>query len=203
MGGLVAGTISGTLDAKVIRIIFVSHRSGEILDGRYGVHQRYQQFNQHCNVEAWRRSLRGRYGARRLTSSLRPLLAQGALLTSAGFPRPEPFFKLVNQGLILGEDGQKMSRVPRQRRQSRTMSSKDYLAPTPFVCYEMFKGPLEMVKPWSTKACRKAVYRFLRAAPGGDSWMKRVKRNLSRRETTAESQQAERVVEAHSPRLRH
>ncbi len=32
---------------------------------------------------------------------------------------PEPFQRLVNQGLILGEDGQKMSQVPRQRRQPR------------------------------------------------------------------------------------
>ena len=32
---------------------------------------------------------------------------------------PEPFMRLVNQGMILGEDGQKMSKSRGQRHQSR------------------------------------------------------------------------------------
>ena len=33
--------------------------------------------------------------------------------------KPEPFQRLVNQGLILGEDGQKMSKCSRQRGEPR------------------------------------------------------------------------------------
>jgi leucyl-tRNA synthetase len=71
---------------------------------------------------------------------------------------PEPFFKLVNQGLILGEDGQKMSK-------SRgNVVNPDYIlkefGADAFRLYEMFMGPLEMVKPWNTKGVE-GVYRFL------------------------------------------
>jgi leucyl-tRNA synthetase len=71
---------------------------------------------------------------------------------------PEPFFKLVNQGMVLGEDNQKMSKsrgnvipvdVPVQEVGTDSLR-----------LYEMFMGPLEMVKPWSTKGVE-GVYRFL------------------------------------------
>jgi leucyl-tRNA synthetase len=71
---------------------------------------------------------------------------------------PEPFFKLVNQGLILGEDGQKMSKS-----RGNVVNPDDILAEygaDAFRLYEMFIGPLEMVKPWSTKGVE-GVYRFL------------------------------------------
>jgi leucyl-tRNA synthetase len=71
---------------------------------------------------------------------------------------PEPFFKLVNQGLILGEDGQKMSKS-----RGNVINPDDILAEygaDAFRLYEMFMGPLEMVKPWSTKGVE-GVYRFL------------------------------------------
>ena len=71
---------------------------------------------------------------------------------------PEPFFKLVNQGLILGEDGQKMSKS-RGNVVNPDDILKDYGADA-FRLYEMFMGPLEMVKPWSTKDVE-GVYRFL------------------------------------------
>ncbi len=70
----------------------------------------------------------------------------------------EPFFKLVNQGLILGEDGQKMSKS-----RGNTVNPDDILAEygaDAFRLYEMFMGPLEMVKPWNTKGVE-GVYRFL------------------------------------------
>jgi leucyl-tRNA synthetase len=70
----------------------------------------------------------------------------------------EPFFKLVNQGLILGEDGQKMSKS-----RGNVVNPDDVLADygaDAFRLYEMFMGPLEMVKPWSTKGVE-GVYRFL------------------------------------------
>jgi leucyl-tRNA synthetase len=71
---------------------------------------------------------------------------------------PEPFFKLVNQGLILGEDGQKMSKS-RGNVVNPDDILKEYGADA-FRLYEMFLGPLEMVKPWNTKGVE-GVYRFL------------------------------------------
>jgi leucyl-tRNA synthetase len=70
----------------------------------------------------------------------------------------EPFFKLVNQGLILGEDSQKMSKS-----RGNVINPDDILAEygaDAFRLYEMFLGPLEDVKPWSTKGVE-GVYRFL------------------------------------------
>lgn len=70
----------------------------------------------------------------------------------------EPFKKLVNQGLIMGEDGQKMSK-----------SLGNVVNPDEVVklygadslrLYEMFMGPLEQVKPWSMKGVE-GVSRFL------------------------------------------
>ena len=72
---------------------------------------------------------------------------------------PEPFFKLVNQGMMLGEDEQKMSKS-----RGNVVNPDDVLrgssARTALRLYEMFMGPLEMVKPWSTKGVE-GVYRFL------------------------------------------
>jgi leucyl-tRNA synthetase len=71
---------------------------------------------------------------------------------------PEPFFKLVNQGLILGEDGQKMSKS-----RGNVVNPDDILVDygaDAFRLYEMFLGPLQDTKPWSTKNVE-GVYRFL------------------------------------------
>ncbi|HWQ93451.1 MAG TPA: class I tRNA ligase family protein, partial [Clostridia bacterium] len=71
---------------------------------------------------------------------------------------PEPFQKLVNQGLIQGEDGQKMSKS-----RGNVINPDDILVEygaDAFRLYEMFMGPLEMTKPWSTKGVE-GVYRFL------------------------------------------
>jgi leucyl-tRNA synthetase len=70
----------------------------------------------------------------------------------------EPFYKLVNQGLILGEDSQKMSKS-----RGNVVNPDDILASygaDAFRLYEMFMGPLEMTKPWSTQGVE-GVYRFL------------------------------------------
>ena len=71
---------------------------------------------------------------------------------------PEPFFKLVNQGLILGEDNQKMSKA-RGNVVNPDDMVREYGADS-LRLYEMFLGPLEMSKPWSTKGVE-GVYRFL------------------------------------------
>ena len=71
---------------------------------------------------------------------------------------PEPFQRLVNQGIILGEDGQKMSKS-RGNVINPDVVIGEYGADA-FRLYEMFMGPLEMMKPWSTQGVE-GVYRFL------------------------------------------
>jgi len=71
---------------------------------------------------------------------------------------PEPFQRLVNQGMILGPDGQKMSK---SRGNVITPDSviEEYGADS-LRLYEMFMGPIEQMKPWSMKGVE-GVYRFL------------------------------------------
>lgn len=71
---------------------------------------------------------------------------------------PEPFQRLVNQGLILGEDGQKMSKS-RGNVVNPDDVVREYGADS-LRLYEMFMGPLEQVKPWSMKGVE-GVHRFL------------------------------------------
>ncbi len=71
---------------------------------------------------------------------------------------PEPFQKLINQGLILGEDGQKMSKS-RGNVVNPDHVIAEYGADS-LRLYEMFMGPLEQVKPWSMKGVE-GVHRFL------------------------------------------
>lgn len=73
----------------------------------------------------------------------------------------EPFQKLFHQGMILGENGEKMSK-----------SRGNVVNPTQVIAewgadslrlYEMFMGPLEQVKPWQTQGIA-GVHRFLKRA---------------------------------------
>ncbi|MDR3607552.1 MAG: leucine--tRNA ligase [Oligoflexia bacterium] len=69
----------------------------------------------------------------------------------------EPFKRLVHQGMILGEDGEKMSKS-RGNVINPDQVIQQYGADT-LRLYEMFMGPLERDKPWSTSAIE-GVYRF-------------------------------------------
>jgi leucyl-tRNA synthetase len=72
--------------------------------------------------------------------------------------KPEPFQRLVNQGIILGEDNRKMS-----KRWGNVIDPLDVIADygaDAFRCYEMFMGPLEQMKPWSMRGVE-GVSRFL------------------------------------------
>ena len=71
---------------------------------------------------------------------------------------PEPFMKLVHQGMILGENNEKMTQVARQRRQPRRR--REAHGADALRLYEMFMGPLEQVKPWQTSGIE-GVRRFL------------------------------------------
>ena len=70
----------------------------------------------------------------------------------------EPFQRLVNQGIILGEDNQKMSKS-----RGNIISPDDVIdqhGADAFRCYEMFMGPFEQMKPWSTRGVE-GIARFL------------------------------------------
>src|SRR6266513_123759 len=72
--------------------------------------------------------------------------------------KPEPFQRLVNQGIILGEDNRKMS-----KRWGNVVNPDDVIAEygaDAFRCYEMFMGPLEQMKPWNMTGVE-GVSRFL------------------------------------------
>lgn len=73
----------------------------------------------------------------------------------------EPFLKLRNQGIVLGPDGQKMSK-----------SRGNVINPDEVIeefgadslrMYEMFMGPLEDAKPWDTRGII-GIFRFLTKA---------------------------------------
>jgi leucyl-tRNA synthetase len=72
--------------------------------------------------------------------------------------KPEPFQRLVNQGIILGEDNQKMSKS-----RGNIVNPDDVIeqyGADAFRLYEMFMGPLEQMKPWSMRGVE-GVSRFL------------------------------------------
>ncbi len=73
-------------------------------------------------------------------------------------PQEEPFTKLVNQGMILAENSEKMSKS-----RGNVVNPDDVIAEhgaDAFRMYEMFMGPLEDVKPWNTKGIV-GICRFL------------------------------------------
>jgi leucyl-tRNA synthetase len=70
---------------------------------------------------------------------------------------PEPFQKVVHQGMILGADGEKMSKS-----RGNVVNPDDIVATfgaDALRLYEMFMGPLEAVKPWQTSQVQ-GVVRF-------------------------------------------
>ena len=71
---------------------------------------------------------------------------------------PEPFRRLVNQGIILGEDNRKMSKSV-----GNVVNPDEVIAEhgaDALRVFEMFMGPLEQMKPWSSKGMEGSV-RFL------------------------------------------
>ncbi|NNK07890.1 MAG: leucine--tRNA ligase [Myxococcales bacterium] len=73
-------------------------------------------------------------------------------------PTKEPFKKLVHQGMILGEGGQKMSKS-----RGNVVNPDDIVrefGADAMRVYEMFMGPLEATKPWNTSSIS-GVRRFL------------------------------------------
>ncbi len=86
-------------------------------------------------------------------------------------PQAEPFKKLFHQGIILGEDGEKMSKSRGNVVNPDTIIASH--GTDTLRLYLMFLGPLEAMKPWSMKQIE-GVHRFLQkvwreciAADGG------------------------------------
>ena len=79
-------------------------------------------------------------------------------------PVKEPFQKLVHQGMILGANGIKMGKRFPEYCVNPNDVVRDYGADTLRV-YEMFMGPLEADKPWSTQGVE-----------GSHRWLERVYR---------------------------
>jgi leucyl-tRNA synthetase len=84
----------------------------------------------------------------------------------------EPFRRLVNQGMIMGEDGQKMS-----KRWGNVVNPDDvcarYGADT-LRLYEMFLGPLTDSKPWNThgiEGVSRFLNKFWRLFMDGENWL--------------------------------
>ncbi len=70
----------------------------------------------------------------------------------------EPFQRLINQGMILGEDNEKMSKS-----RGNVINPDDIVrefGADSLRVYEMFMGPLEVMKPWNTSGLV-GVHRFL------------------------------------------
>ncbi len=73
-------------------------------------------------------------------------------------PQSEPFKKLFHQGIILGEDGEKMSKS-----RGNTVNPDDIIkshGADTIRLYLMFLGPLEAMKPWNPRGIE-GVHRFL------------------------------------------
>jgi leucyl-tRNA synthetase len=71
---------------------------------------------------------------------------------------PEPFMKLVHQGMILGENNEKMSKS-----RGNIVNPDDVVrthGADSLRVYEMFMGPIESVKPWQTSGIE-GIRRFL------------------------------------------
>ena len=72
---------------------------------------------------------------------------------------PEPFHRLFHQGMILGEDGTKMSKSRGNVINPNVVI--DEFGVDSLRLYEMFMGPLDSMKPWSTHGID-GIQRFLR-----------------------------------------
>ncbi len=94
----------------------------------------------------------------------------------------EPFIKLRNQGMILGEDGEKMSKS-RGNVINPDIIINEYGADT-FRLYEMFMGPLGDAKPWNTQSIA-GSQRFLDKV--WSLYQTALESNIPEKETNSES----------------
>ncbi|MBC8008500.1 MAG: leucine--tRNA ligase, partial [Burkholderiales bacterium] len=103
-------------------------------------------------------------------------------------PTPEPFTRLFHQGIILGEDGEKMSKS-----RGNVANPDDIIqshGTDTLRLYLMFLGPLEAMKPWNPNGIE-GVHRFLH----------KVWRECIERDTGAPHPKISDAADATSPEL--
>lgn len=103
-------------------------------------------------------------------------------------PTPEPFTRLFHQGIILGEDGEKMSKS-----RGNVANPDDIIrshGTDTLRLYLMFLGPLEAMKPWNPSGIE-GVHRFLQ----------KVWRECIERDTGATHPKISDAADATSPEL--
>lgn len=122
--------------------------------------ERAQQFVSKEAVDYWKQVDLYMGGAEHATGHLLYFRFWTKFLFDRGFlPFDEPAKKLINQGMIQAEDGQKMS-----KRHGNVVNPDDVVAEhgaDALRLHEMFLGPIEMHKPWNTKGIE-GVSKFLR-----------------------------------------
>lgn len=121
---------------------------------------RAKEFVSKDAVEYWQQVDLYMGGAEHATGHLLYFRFITKFLHDLGFiPFDEPAKKLVNQGMIQAEDGQKMS-----KRHGNVVNPDDVIAEhgaDALRLHEMFLGPIEMHKPWNTKGIE-GVSKFMR-----------------------------------------
>ncbi len=110
-------------------------------------------------------------------------------------PTKEPFQRLFNQGLILGPDGEKMSKS-RGNVINPDEMIKLYGADS-LRLYEMFMGPLEQVKPWDPQGIV-GMHRFLNRI-----WDLVVEKSKIKNKKTKISREARNAAENEIRRVMH
>ncbi|NQV53323.1 MAG: leucine--tRNA ligase [Flavobacteriales bacterium] len=122
--------------------------------------ERAEQFVSKAAVDYWKQVDLYMGGAEHATGHLLYFRFWTKFLFDRGFlPFDEPAKKLINQGMIQAEDGQKMS-----KRHGNVVNPDDVVAEhgaDALRLHEMFLGPIEMHKPWNTKGIE-GVSKFLR-----------------------------------------
>ena len=108
-------------------------------------------------------------------------------------PGKEPFAKLVNQGMILGSDGEKMSKS-RGNVVNPDEIIRKYGADSVRM-YEMFMGPLETAKPWDTNGIV-GVYRFLSRVHflANEAYNKKQKGKLAKKSDPATTKKTKQLL---------
>ncbi len=84
----------------------------------------------------------------------------------------EPFKKLFNQGMILGQDGSKMSKS--RGNVINPDETVDTYGSDSMRIYEMFMGPLDKAKPWSTsglQGCSRFIKKLWSILVGDDGFL--------------------------------
>ena len=112
------------------------------------------------------RLVQRRHGAHHAAPACTPASGTSSCMISAWCPVPEPYAKRTSHGMILGENGEKMSKS-----RGNVVNPDDivdqYGADT-MRMYEMFIGDFEKTAPWNTssiKGCKRFLERCGRPAP--------------------------------------